>query len=140
MNRAGVKILLQVLLPVLAIVAILLVYRSAGRRQRNEGRAVYEKHCANCHGSRGEGLRQLIPPLNDPRSLEFRNLVCTIRYGRSGPVTINGKVYNQPMPSNFKLENDEITAVINFIYNDLNSLSKRVSLPQVNAALETCRK
>lgn len=138
MKKSSIKIIVQVTLLLLVIGGVLLVYMLAGKNTSDQGKEVYEKHCANCHGNRGEGLRQLIPPLNDPRSLEFSNLVCTIRYGKSGPVTVNNIVYDRPMPSNFQLENDEITAVINFIYSDLNSIPQKATLPRVNQALESC--
>lgn len=138
MKRNNLKIAIQILIPLVFIVVVLLVYQSSGRQSVDQGRQVYEKNCANCHGAKGEGLKQLIPPLTDTAYLHTEKLACIIRYGISGPLTVSGKEYAGAMPTNYKIENDEIAALINYISNELNGLDRKVTLPEVNKATGNC--
>ena len=51
--------------------------------------ALYRKHCANCHGRDGEGLRELFPPLTGSLYLADRlpALPCLLTTGRSAETT-----------------------------------------------------
>jgi cytochrome c553 len=68
------------------------------------GKGLYEKHCQNCHGAKGEGLGKLYPPLTDTTYLsKNRNrLACIIKNGMKGEVMINNTLYDEPMPGNKK--------------------------------------
>jgi mono/diheme cytochrome c family protein len=136
----SLKIWLQIFIPLLIIGIVVGLYPSTKSKSVQLGKMVYKKHCANCHGEKGEGLRLLIPPLGDAQSMEISNLVCTIRYGKKGPLVIFGKTYNRPMPGNYELENDEITALVNYLYSLFpdTSPSKPVTLAEVNALIQQC--
>lgn len=132
---------MQILVPLLIIGVVVVLYPKTKAKSVLLGESVYKQHCANCHGLKGEGLRLLIPPLGDPRSMEVRNLLCTIRYGKRGEILVFGKSYNHPMPGNYELENDEITALINYLYTlfPATAPSKAVTLSEVKALLQQCK-
>lgn len=77
----------------------------------------YAQHCGNCHGAAGEGLRSLYPPLagSDYLADHQEDLACIIRAGMSGPITVNGKEFDQPMPGLPELPADEVSRIINYI-------------------------
>lgn len=121
--------------------AVILLYPKTKSKSIKLGQSVYKKHCANCHGEKGDGLRLLIPPLGDARSMKLSNLICTIRYGKRGPLVILGNTYNRPMPGNYELENDEITALVNYLYTLFpdTAPTKPVTLAEVNALIQQCK-
>lgn len=138
MKRNNLKILFQVLIPLLFIAIVLIVYTNSGKIKIDQGKRVYEKHCQNCHGNKGEGLKKLIPPLTDTAYLKTDRLVCIIKFGISGPLFVKNSNYDGIMPSNNQIENDEIVAVINYIYQEINGIDKSTNLPEVNSFLTRC--
>lgn len=89
----------------------------------------------------GSGLEGLIPPLAQADYYKENVLksACLIRYGMEGPVEINGRTYNQPMPGTDKLTEFEIANILNYIneawYDDL----PYVKLEDVRAMLKSCK-
>lgn len=84
-----------------------------------EGKNLYENYCANCHQQDGTGLGKLIPPLknSDYLSENVGRTARIIKYGQQGEITVNGIIYNQPMPANPTLTNLEIARIMTYIYN-----------------------
>ena len=76
MNRVNIEIFLGILMLVAASI-IVLVYgineehrmeeAEAANRARaiEQGAALFEEQCSRCHGTQGEGIPGLCPPLND---------------------------------------------------------------------------
>jgi len=81
------------------------------------------QHCSGCHGERGEGLGQLIPPLagSDYLAQHPSQLACIVRYGLKGPIVVNGVGYNQLMlgvqdtTTHQHLSPAQVTNLLNFI-------------------------
>lgn len=84
-----------------------------------EGKNLYELYCGNCHQKDGTGLGKLIPPLNpsDYMNEDIGRTARIIKYGLHGEITVNGQIYNQPMPGNPTLTNLEIARIMTYIYN-----------------------
>ncbi|MGN6638165.1 MAG: c-type cytochrome, partial [Mucilaginibacter sp.] len=86
------------------------------RRYYSSGALVYQSHCQNCHGTKGEGLSALIPPLTD--SLYIRNnrssLPCFVKAGLKGKITVKGKDFEDIMPAN-DLTPQQIAQVLTYI-------------------------
>src|SRR5690606_36350810 len=101
------------------------------------GKLAYETHCQNCHGAKGEGLAMLIPPLTDTAYIanNLNELAGIIKYGMSGEVVINGKVYNGEMPAESHLTPVEITYIINYIGNSFGNKIGYYSQEQVQKDL-----
>jgi mono/diheme cytochrome c family protein len=141
MNKSNITFTLQIIIPLMIIVIILLVYPYSASQSVETGKKKYMEHCSNCHGVNGEGLRKLIPPIGDPFHLKLESLACVIRYGKHGSIEVNANIYSGEMPGNFELENDEITAIINYLYQTFPdpALPKSVTLKEVNDVLENCK-
>ncbi len=107
----------------------------------NPAARLYQTKCANCHMEQGQGLRQLIPPLAQADYLaRTAELACIIRYGMQGEVTVNGVIYNQPMPDNPDLNETDIANLINYIRNEWGNEYPYVSVEEVKKHLEQCDK
>ncbi len=100
-----------------------------------EGKALYKKHCQNCHRKKGQGFLKSYPPLTDTAwvgndTLMVRNIVKGIR----GPITVNGKEYNKEMAPITGLKNEEVAAIINYVRIEIAKIDLRIT-PEKVAAL-----
>lgn len=100
-----------------ALLLPLLLALACGQTEHLQGEALYRTHCANCHMEDGSGLRQLIPPLAGSDYLRQNQgaSVHGMRYGMQGPMIVNGKEYNYPMPGNQELTDFQIVNITNYI-------------------------
>ncbi|MBX7126567.1 MAG: cytochrome c [Cyclobacteriaceae bacterium] len=108
----------------------------------NEGQQLYEKHCSNCHQSEGTGLGLVYPPLVNADYMDAHadEVLCLIRYGRKGPLTVNGKEYNQPMPGVPLLTDLEVAEVATYIYNTFGHERGIQDVKEVGEQLKRCEK
>ena len=106
-----------------------------------EGLLIYKNNCANCHQTNGQGLAALYPPIAGSDYLVNKNsVICLIRYGQRGPIVVNGKRYNRPMPAQPQLSALEIAELTTYIYNEWGSETKLTDVKAVTPVLEQCRK
>jgi Cytochrome c, mono- and diheme variants len=105
-----------------------------------QGEMLYVKHCSNCHQKNGAGLGLVYPPLDksDYMDNNFEAVVCIMKYGTKGEVTVNGKIYNQPMPGVPSLTELEIAEIATYIYNTWNHSKGIIETPKVSEALAKC--
>lgn len=111
------------------------------KRQRyiTEGILVYKNNCANCHQNKGEGLAALYPPLAHSDYLANKNaVICLIRYGQQGPINVNGKRYNRPMPAQPQLSDLEVAELVTYIYNEWGTETKLTGVKEVTPILNGC--
>ena len=89
---------------------------AASSAQQEQGRTLYEKHCADCHGLQGEGVPQVYPPLaGNPSVLQpdARNLVRMLDHGSFAPATAaNPRPYSMPAQA---LSDVEAAAVLSHV-------------------------
>lgn len=103
------------------------------------GERLYQQNCSNCHGQNGEGLARLIPPLKGTDFLERdSSLACVIKNGLEGEITVNGIMYNQPMPGNFRLTNLEIAEISTFLYKRFFDKEVLISPNTIEKILSEC--
>lgn len=85
-----------------------------------QGAALYDKHCAQCHGPQGQGAAGAYPALAGNRAVTMArsdNLVAIVRAGGFAPATAgNPQPYGMP-PFSHVLTNAEIAAVVSYIRN-----------------------
>jgi len=105
-----------------------------------QGRRLYEFHCANCHMDDGTGLSGVIPPLAQADFVRdsMQRLPCIIRKGMQGPVTVNGRTYNQFMPGNPELTSAEIANIINYINSAWGNDYGYMKISDIERVLEDC--
>jgi mono/diheme cytochrome c family protein len=105
-----------------------------------EGKRLYLQHCSNCHHEDGTGLARLYPPLkgSDYLGNNEKKVICSIKNGQSGEITINGIQFNQPMPSNPRLTNLEIAEITTYVYSTWGGKKKLFTHVEVGEILHEC--
>lgn len=108
------------------------------RQYFSNGQQLYEQICQSCHMDKGQGLAALIPPLKGSDYL-MKNVPMAariIKFGLDGPIAVNGKEFNQPMPANPQLTNLEIAEILTFISNSWGNAHGGIGLEEVENALK----
>ncbi len=82
----------------------------------NAGMAIYQKYCAACHKADGSGSEGFFPPITKTEGVADKDrLIKTVVSGLSGPLEVQGKTYDQEMPS-FKFMTDkELADVLTYV-------------------------
>lgn len=103
-----------------------------------QGQQLYLSYCSNCHQDDGSGLKRLIPPLRESDYMldDVARTIRIIHHGAQGEMTVNGVLYNQPMPGNPQLTPLEIAQINTYLYNVWGHQKGLVSSKQVNEALQ----
>ena len=105
-----------------------------------KGEELYLKHCSNCHQKTGTGLGLVYPPLNksDYMDQNFSNVLCLMKYGSQGNLTVNRNTFAQPMPGVSSLTNLEIAEIATYIYNTWENEKGIVDVTEVNSLMKNC--
>ncbi|MBR9997798.1 MAG: cytochrome c [Cyclobacteriaceae bacterium] len=107
-----------------------------------EGKRLYLLHCSNCHQENGKGLGRLYPPLKDSDYLKnmdnLYKVVCSIKYGQSEVIIVNGISYNQPMPANPWLTDLEIAEIITYVYSTWGENEELFTHQKTGRILDSC--
>jgi mono/diheme cytochrome c family protein len=104
------------------------------------GRQQFLNLCANCHGTKGEGLNRFAPPLKDSEWVlgEDYKLAMIMLHGMEGAVQVNNKTYDIPdilpnMPSFTTLQDSEISAIATYIRNAWGNTAEPIKPGRVGA-------
>ncbi|MFD0999798.1 c-type cytochrome [Ohtaekwangia kribbensis] len=105
------------------------------------GEQLYIKHCSNCHQKNGTGLGLLYPPLakSDYVDTNFESVICLMRYGMEGELTVNGKSFNKAMPGIPSLSDLEIAEIATYLYNTWEHQRDSIELQDVSRILDNCK-
>ncbi|MCC8408081.1 cytochrome c [Mucilaginibacter sp. UR6-1] len=139
MNKAVI-----ILTGLVAIVMIAASCQNEGQmeyaRYYTGGKLLYQQKCQNCHGSKGEGLSALIPPLTDTAyiSKNRNKLACIIQNGMGGFISVSGKMYENQMPPS-GLSPIEIAEVATYLGNSFGNKTGIISIEQVEKNLNECQ-
>jgi len=100
------------------------------------GRRVYERHCADCHGERGEGEAGKYPPLRGATAVaqdDPINLVKLVLFGAVAPTTpAHPDPWTMP-PFAQSLSAEEVASVVNMLRLQENPEAMPVSAGDVQA-------
>jgi mono/diheme cytochrome c family protein len=91
---------------------------AADTKPKLDGETLYMRACAACHQPDGRGMEGLYPPLVRADYLEQTSKETQIESvvkGMSGPLTVNGTLFNAPMPSSRQLDDEQVAAVLTYI-------------------------
>jgi mono/diheme cytochrome c family protein len=111
------------------------------QRYYADGSQVYKVHCQNCHMADGQGLAQLIPPLNDSTFLRKNRakLACYIVYGLNDSIKINGIDYQFAMPAEKHLAPIDLAKVLTYITNSFGNKQGIFDVKEVDQNLNNCQ-
>lgn len=106
-----------------------------------QGEQLYLKHCANCHQKDGEGLGLLYPPVDRSDYIDnrFEEVICLMKYGKSGEIVVNEKTYNQPMPGIPSLTDLELAELATYLYNSWSRERGLIDVKQVATIVAQCQ-
>mgnify|MGYP000113325338 FL=1 len=101
-----------------------------------DGKEIYQDFCLQCHLDTGKGVSGVFPPLAQSDYLlnDIDLSIKGIKYGMSGPITVNGEQYNGVM-QNQGLDDVEIADVMNYVVNSWGNKSKEVITPERVASI-----
>lgn len=117
--------------------------KKVGTDSRTSGYNIYRDFCATCHGLSGEGVENLAPPLKDSEyiSESSERLALVILHGLSGPIHVNGSLYNlnMTMPGlvhNPEFKDKDILNIINYVTNAFSDVSVDVDSAKIKTLRE----
>lgn len=107
------------------------------------GAAIFKSYCQTCHGSDGNGIASLAPPLNNSNWVvgNKNHVSGIVLYGLTGPIKIGDKLYEAPeingeMPgiaSNKDFSDADIADLLNYIRNSWSNKGEKVRTEEVTA-------
>lgn len=99
------------------------------------GQPEYVKYCLTCHQQDGNGVRGQFPPLagNELITGPIDSLVRIVLFGLEGPVTVKGQEYNQVMPAQDYLTDQQIADVLTYIRSSWGNNAQAVKPEDVAA-------
>jgi nitrite reductase (NO-forming) len=104
--------------------------------QMERGKKVFLSVCFACHMQEGQGLPGVFPPLagSDFLKNEKDRAARIPLKGLSGPIVVNGKPYNNIMPPQTQLGDDQIADVLTYVMNSWGNDFGTVSINDVKRA------
>ena len=105
-----------------------------------EGKRLYGIHCANCHQLDGNGLARLYPPLRGSDYLlpNVPDVICGMRYGQRGEITVNGVMFNLEMPGIPGITDLEIAEIATYVYTEFADSVMIFTLNEVSEIMKNC--
>jgi len=112
-----------------------------------QGKAIYARdgYCNTCHQPDGKGLAAAgFPPLSASKWVvgSEERLIKIVLKGIYGPIEVNGKKYpgQVPMtPYGGMLNDDEVSAVLNYVRNSFGNSAPEISPAKVKAVRESIK-
>jgi mono/diheme cytochrome c family protein len=102
---------------------------------QTRGAALYDKHCAECHGEQGQGIAGAYPALAGHRAVlqpDTTNLVQNVLYGGYPPATAgNPRPFGMP-PYILTLDDKDIAAVLTHLRTQWGNRAPEVTPLEVN--------
>jgi mono/diheme cytochrome c family protein len=82
------------------------------------GKTVYNSQCVTCHQEKGDGVKDVYPPLakSDYLMADKGRSIGIVVNGASGEITVNGMKYDGEMLS-VDLPDDQVSDVLNYVRN-----------------------
>jgi nitrite reductase (NO-forming) len=104
--------------------------------QFERGKKVFLTSCFACHLATGEGVPGVFPPVanSDYLNADKGRAIRAITKGLSGPITVNGKTYNNVMPPQSQLDDASVSDVLTYVLNSWGNKGGTVSIDDVKRA------
>ena len=102
-------------------------------RFADEGQKIFNTYCISCHQADGKGDGNRYPPLveSDWVTGDKKRLIKVILEGLEGPISVNGKSFNDMMPKMDFLSDEDIAKVLTYIRMNFNENAGAVQEKEV---------
>ncbi|NJO70291.1 MAG: cytochrome c [Bacteroidetes bacterium] len=107
--------------------------KSVGENNK-EGQNLYLKYCMACHQLDGSGVPGMYPPIvNSPivNSDKKEDFIKILLYGLKGPIEVHGKKYNQQMPKQDFLSDEDLAKIINYVSTNFENKGHTVTPQEI---------
>ena len=126
----------KIIICVFGIVSITFLLSAKQAPQQNTkptGAELYTKYCMTCHQVNGKGVRNMFPPLagNDKITGPPEDVIKIVLFGLQGPITVNERDYNQPMPPQAYLKDDQIADILTYIRSSWGNSASPITASNV---------
>jgi mono/diheme cytochrome c family protein/glucose/arabinose dehydrogenase len=111
------------------------------KKQFPKGEALFTSICQTCHGTDGNGVKSLGPPLNQSEWVTGNQdkLISIVLFGLTGPVKVNGHVYQAPeisgdMPGigyDPEMQSEDIAQLLSYIRKSWRNNADKISTEEV---------
>lgn len=100
------------------------------------GKEVYKKACLACHQPNGEGVPDMNPPLIKTKYVlgDKKKLITIVINGTNEGVVINGETYDNPMPAQPQLTDQQVADVLTYVRNSFGNKASAVTVAEVKKA------
>lgn len=108
-----------------------------------QGENLYLKYCMACHQVDGSGVPGMYPPLiNSPtvNASDKNKFINVLLNGLKGPIEVHGKTYNQQMPKQDFLTDEELSLIINYVSVSFDNEGHKVTPADIKAQRNTTSK
>ncbi len=97
------------------------------------GKKVYDTYCLTCHQADGAGVPRMNPPLIKTTYVlgDKKRLINIILKGFNEAVEINGDYYDNPMPAQPQLNDQQIADVLTYVRNSFGNKASAVGIGEV---------
>ena len=104
----------------------------------DEGQKIYNLYCIACHQGDGRGDGSRYPSLveSDWVTGDINKLITVMLDGLEGPITVNGKPFNDVMPKQDFLSDDQIAKVLSYIRMNFDNNASAIRAREVNRVRE----
>ena len=106
---------------------------SAATGKGSKGEALFQANCAACHQANGQGLPGAFPPLagSDYIAQNPKVLMEVTLQGKQGKMTVNGKEYNNIMPSMSYLSDGDLAAITTYVLNSWGNPGGKITTKEI---------
>jgi mono/diheme cytochrome c family protein len=114
-----------------------------------KGAALFASSCQTCHGADGNGIKSLAPPLNKSEWVTGNKdkLISIVLYGLTGPVKVNGHLYESPeistdMPGiahSEEISDEDVAQVLSFIRSGWENNAGKINVSDVEKIRSTLK-
>nr|WP_295922509.1 c-type cytochrome [uncultured Dyadobacter sp.] len=111
------------------------------KKEFPKGEALFTSVCQTCHGADGGGVKSLAPPLNQSEWVTGSKdkLISIVLFGLTGPVKVNGHVYQTPevsgdMPGigyDKDMPSEDIAQLLSYIRRSWRNNADKVTTEEV---------
>ena len=97
------------------------------------GAQLYAKYCLTCHQADGNGVRGQFPPLagNSKITGPATDVIRIVLFGLEGLLTVNERDYNQLMPAQGYLKDEQIANILSYVRNNWGNKAPPVTAGEV---------